>query len=280
MSDVAALQAELAALQEELNLVHRNNELFSILILFIVVIAVTILIHMWGNICAVWQKYAELVSPAEGQPPDCLVLTHDIFNLFVLPGVVILDFNFLFGENLDQYYNPNFWIFFWYTVLYVIVDMLWVALFPKSVKSSPTIIMHHGVTLLYLGVPAYNPLTRYVMAADLLVELNTWLLILRRQRIARHGILHVVNSLLFYVTWFSIRCIAYPYLIFEVYGLFVSHVQMLKDKTDPAWLRSSWGLTYMMIPPIFQTTLTILNVHWSIQLIKNTLMRKGPAKGL
>lgn len=280
MSDVAELQAQIAALREELNLVNRNNELFLILLLFIVVIALTTLIHMWGNVCAVWQKYRELVSPAEGQPPDCLVVTHDIFNLLVLPGIIILDFKYLLGGSLDQYYNPNFWVFFWYTVTYVIADMIWVALFQKSVKSPPTIIMHHAVTLLYLGVPAYNPLTRYVMAADLLVELNTWFLILRRQPIARHGVLQVVNSCLFYLSWFSTRCIAYPYLIFEVYGLFVTHVKMLKDNKDPAWLRSSWGLTYMMIPVVFQTTLTSLNVHWTIQLIKNTLKRKGPAKGL
>merc|ERR1712222_255770 len=124
-----------------------------------------------------WRHYEYLMLPPKNEPAKRMVRVHDIFNVLVLPIVVILDIRFVLGGNLDEYSNPRFWLFYWGTTLYILVDTVWVALFPNCVKSVITIILHHAVTLLYMGVPAYNATTRYAMAVDLTVEVNTWLLI-------------------------------------------------------------------------------------------------------
>merc|ERR1712110_497458 len=105
-----------------------------------------------------------------------------------------------------------------YSVAYIVIDLLWVATVPTCVKSPPTILVHHCLTLLYLGIPAFNPDTRYMMAVDLMFELNTWILIMRRQPVARQGFFKPIISVSFYISWVVIRCIIYPYCIFEVYG--------------------------------------------------------------
>ena len=46
----------------------------------------------------------------------------------------------------------------------------------------------------------------------MLVEVNTWLLIAKRT--LRSG---GVFEALFYLTWFSLRCVWYPYLILAFY---------------------------------------------------------------
>merc|ERR1712211_122277 len=110
---------------------------------------------------------------------------------------------------------------------YIAIDMLWVAVFPKCVKSQTTILVHHGVTLLYMGIPMYNPATRYAMCVCILVEINTWFLIMRRTSVAK-GPLKPFIVIPFYVSWVVIRCMVYPYMIYDVWGLFTKHWQTLQ----------------------------------------------------
>merc|ERR1711920_1045210 len=151
---------------------------------------------------------------------------------------------------------------------------------PKCVKSVTTIIVHHAVTLVYMGVPAYNPTTRWAMAVDLTVELNTWFLIMRRMPFTMHGLPRQLVKWPFYITWYVIRCGLYPYMIYEVYGLWTNHVATLKANNDPTWVRASYGLTYMAIPPLFQSMLSLLNIWWTYNLIRNNMRGKKPEKGL
>merc|ERR1712176_164181 len=103
-----------------------------------------------------------------------------------------------------------------------------------------------------MGVPAYNPLTRYAMAIDLSVEVNTWFLIMRRMPIALRDPVKKLVGVPFYITWYFIRCVLYPYMIFDVYNLWQGHVHRLKAAGDPTYERARYGLTYMFIPPLFQ----------------------------
>eukprot|EP00928_Gymnodinium_smaydae_P056293 TRINITY_DN39699_c0_g1_i1.p1 TRINITY_DN39699_c0_g1~~TRINITY_DN39699_c0_g1_i1.p1 ORF type:complete len:303 (-),score=57.51 TRINITY_DN39699_c0_g1_i1:108-950(-) len=278
-SEIELLRAENERLQALITGMERNNDLFLVLLAFIVAIFAACLVALRQELLRLWRQYEELMLMPEHKPEDRLLRMHDNFNLFVLPIVVILDIKFVMEGNLDHYDNPNFWRFLWFTSAYIFIDMVWVALFPKCVKSQTTILIHHAVTLLYMGIPAFNPATRYAMAACLSVELNTWFLILRRAPIAR-GALKPFASVPFYITWYVIRIGIYPYMIYDVWMLLVNHVEAMKQAGDPAYHRARYGLTYMAIPPVIQTLLTLLNFHWTIQLIRNNLKKKGPEKGL
>jgi len=282
MSEAEELRAEVLRLRELLEVRDRDNDLFLIGLVFLAAIALSILIFFWGQLAQIWKEYKYLIEPLNPTASDVdrRIRLHDYFNLLVLPGLIVLDVYFLSHGAVGVYHNPRFWRFFWYSVIYIVIDLLWVAAVPSCVKSPPTILVHHCLTLLYLGIPAYNPDTRYMMAVDLMVELNTWLLIMRRQPISRKGSVKPVVSCGFYITWFVIRCMVYPYGIYEVYCLFARHVEKLAQEENSAWQRARWGLTYMFIPVVFQTLLVLLNIHWTIQLLRNATKRKGPSKGL
>mmetsp|Transcript_13024 Transcript_13024/g.37112 ORF Transcript_13024/g.37112 Transcript_13024/m.37112 type:complete len:285 (-) Transcript_13024:50-904(-) len=279
-AEVVNLRAENARLLEELQFAERGSSLFLVLLCFIISIVVAVLISFQQELLRLWRHYADIMLVAPHTPADRAHRIHDNFNLLVLPGVVLLDFRFILSGKLELDENPHFWNFLWFTVTYVAIDMVWVAMIPQCVKSQATILIHHAVTLLYMGIPGFNPATRYAMAVCLLVEVNTWFLILRRSPIAQSSLLRPSVSICFYVTWYVIRIGVYPYMIYDVYQLFTNHVETMKKNGDPAWVRASYGMTYMVIPPLFQTALSALNIHWTIQLVKNTWKKRGPEKGL
>jgi len=276
---VEALRAENTLLLAEVANCKHNQELVLVFLIFILTIVFAVVLALREEILHTWRHYDEVFLLAHHKSKERLMRMHDNFNLLVLPGIVYLDFRFVLGGGLNDESNPRFWNFLWFTVVYITIDMLWVATFPKCVKSQTTILVHHAVTLLYMGIPMYNPLTRYAMAVCLLVELNTWFLILRRTA-AGTGPFRYFVTVPFYISWYVIRIGIYPYMIYDVYQLFLEHLDTLKRTGDPAWVRSSYGLTYMAIPPLFQTALTALNVHWTVALIKSQLKNKGPDKGL
>ena len=91
---------------------------------------------------------------------------------------------------------------------------------------------HHSSTsycyILYLMVPYSKPHVQWCMGACMSVELNTWFLIARRVFNKQGFCPWVIGlpplfsirvkliSIFFYLTWISIRCILYPYMLLEV----------------------------------------------------------------
>lgn len=275
------LRAENELLKEELYMYHASKHLLLLLLAFGIFISLSVVIALRREVFQLWRQFDDTLALKSTDWNARSMRMHDIFNLLVLPVVVFLDIWFVAHGDLDKSDNPNFWGFLWFTVAYIGIDMLWVTVFPKCVKSQATILVHHAVTLFYLAIPMYNPLTRYAMAICLTVELNTWFLIMRRSPLMKLSqICASVVKACFYVTWYTIRIGLYPYMVYDVYQLFVSHVNGLKARGDPSWERASYGLTYMVIPVIFQSTLTLLNIHWTIQLTRNTRAGKAPEKGL
>ena len=208
---------------------------------------------------------------------------HDFFNLIVLVPVVmlnILNWNWdilLDFSNKDEHISDAwtgewFSLFWWVTLSYFIIDMVWVAWIPSCVKSPGTIIKHHIATLLYLMIPFLQPHLRWFMGACMSVEVNTWFLIARRMFnkqgfspwvIQLPGTVSPVFSIrikfisiFFYTTWVSIRCILYPFLLWH-FG--ASYVQEFKAN-NPIW---NWFIVVLPIHSMF----CMLNIRWTYDLL-------------
>jgi hypothetical protein len=174
-----------------------------------------------------------------------------------------------------EYFN----LFFWTTVAYFLTDLIWVCVFPKCVKSPSTIIQHHIAVFLYLIVPYSIPKVRFLFGVCMSVELNTWFLIARRV-FNKQGfppwkfdIPYFVSvrikliSIFFYITWISIRCIMYPYV------LYVLVFPMLSSKKYGA--PDVRNAIYVAI--VLQTVFCCLNGQWSLQLL-NSKIRQWKSK--
>ena len=159
---------------------------------------------------------------------------HDFWNLVALVPVVVLniinwnwDILLDFGskKTMQQAWTGEWFpLFYAVTIGYFLADLIWVLLEPRCVKSPGVIILHHVATILYLIIPYRFPDTRWLMGACMCVETNTWLLIARRvfnkqgfgPWVIKFSFLSIrikLISILFYVTWISIRCCLYPFIM-------------------------------------------------------------------
>mmetsp|Transcript_34462 Transcript_34462/g.41575 ORF Transcript_34462/g.41575 Transcript_34462/m.41575 type:complete len:310 (-) Transcript_34462:156-1085(-) len=212
--------------------------------------------------------------------------THDFFNLVALIPIIVLNgMNWNWekllksvDENLQNYSIhfdlQNSWtgdwfdVFFRTTILYFIIDLIWVVVVPKCVKSSNTIVYHHIATLGYLSVPYVNPRYQWCMGACMSVEINTWFLIARRVfnkqgfppwTIKLPPLISIrikVISIMFYSTWFSLRCILYPLLLI----FFVEDWKFLLKSTGTAF-----NLMTIVIP--LHSIFLLLNFKWTYDLV-------------
>jgi hypothetical protein len=217
------------------------------------------------------------------------VIRHDFFNLIALVPVVVLN---VLNWNWDALLDPNskvtmqqawtgewFPIFYAITIGYFVADLIWVLLVPHCVKSPGVIIQHHVATLLYLIIPYKYPEDGWLMGACLSVEVNTWLLIARRVFNKQGFGPWVINlsclsirikliSIMFYITWFFIRCYIYPLIMKVLFGL------LLADLEKMSIFRSH----YMIALPL-QSVFCVLNLKWTLDLFmsKFRAMKSGGA---
>ena len=167
---------------------------------------------------------------------------HDFFNLAALPPAVALTLASLATKRADVSQALAF-----YMVGYIVVDALWIAGQPSVVKAPATLQAHHAVTLLLLLHPlTHAPHLKYV-AMMTIVELNTFLLILRRH-IARGN--QVVETT-FAFTWLAIRAVWFPILAVHL-----------------ACCATDWGSTARhVIVSTSVLTLAALQLHWTAQVV-------------
>mmetsp|Transcript_45196 Transcript_45196/g.96158 ORF Transcript_45196/g.96158 Transcript_45196/m.96158 type:complete len:325 (+) Transcript_45196:349-1323(+) len=202
---------------------------------------------------------------------------HDFFNLVSLVPVVVLN---AMNWNWDVLLDPHgrstvqeswtgewFPLFYAVTVGYFTADLIWVVLVPQCVKSPGIIIQHHLATLLYLVLPYQFPELGWLMGACLSVEVNTWLLIARRVFNKQGFEPYVINvslfsirikliSILFYVTWFVIRCYIYPCILMVVWTLW--HAQW--EETGVVF-----GSRYS-VAIVLHSIFCLLNFKWTFDL--------------
>lgn len=202
---------------------------------------------------------------------------HDFFNLVSLVPVVVLnamnwDCDRLWEILLDPYSAQTlegawvgdcFPLFFAVTVGYFLADLIWVTLVPQCVKSPGVIIQHHLATLLYLVIPYRFPEDRWLMGACLSVEVNTWLLIARRvvhkqgPRPTFFSIRTKVISVLFYTTWFFIRCYVYPVILRVFLMLWLAQWEETGDM---------FGSHYILAL-LLHSVFCLLNFKWTFDLL-------------
>ena len=177
-----------------------------------------------------------------------------------------------------HYFPP----FFYCTVLYFVIDFLWVLRKPNCVASPTVIILHHLCALLYIYVPHVAHESEWCMGACMSVELNTWFLIYRRvihkqeqqkqRTVSRMDIRYSTTntdstvirikpvSVLFYCTWFYIRCILYPQLIPDIYAMWIVRT---------ARYGTMWNVLAIALP--LHTLLCVLNFKWTHDLVLSKL---------
>jgi len=151
-------------------------------------------------------------------------------------------------------------------LFYFVVDMAWVSIVPRCVRSLKTIILHHLACMVYLYLVYLHPEQFWFMGACLSIEINTWFLIARR--VVNKPGFPVWNidlpwglsfrvkliSICFYITWFIGRCFLFPYLLTVV----------VKE----------WIVTRhfnLLVKLCMHSLFTYLNLKWSYDLIMSKI---------
>lgn len=172
-------------------------------------------------------------------------LRHDYFNLAVLPVVCAASIYYLVVDR--SAYALQYYVFLWYMV----VDTLWLVILPNSVASPATIIAHHVVCLIGWNIPMMCE-NRYaeVLSLGPLVEINTWLLIARRN----YKDAHLLNTF-FHITWVGFRLIMYPIILIMFVGQYVE-----ESREFETWIHVGLAVLLLMLG------INLLNAKWSIDL--------------
>ena len=178
---------------------------------------------------------------------------HDLCNLVVLPLIITTNLAYLiaiyhYGSNNTDVVDDLYDLMFYTFSLYLTLDCIWLLLKPASVASPTLIILHHIVSIAGWISPYFDKEIRPWAAAAIIVEINTFFLILRR---------NVKPSWLldncFLISWVSLRLCVYPYIAFGYYSQFSSLIYPF----------NGYNLSYLCL-----LSLIILNGKWSYDLYK------------
>jgi hypothetical protein len=152
---------------------------------------------------------------------DYLNRMHDEFNLVCLPLVIVgylwhtyacmsqpSDLDQITIFSLPRISNDVSWTYLWWCfTIYIYVDTMWVMLYPESVGSPITIIIHHVICSIGWMIIFAWPGWEWYIASGLIVEINTWFLIAKRQpRFKQWKIFFFLDD----VTWVISRLIFFP----------------------------------------------------------------------
>lgn len=184
---------------------------------------------------------------------------HDRYNLVTLPIVALA--TIMYQSQTDEaLYYYQYTIFF----IYLLIDTLWLLLKPDSVASVSTVLPHHFVCLigwnlteinklysLYNNLPIHDAKYDRFISTGAFVEVNTFLLILRRN-VSYNPVL----ELSFYVSWFYIRCFMYPR----------SFISILNDYITVITNQNQYLCIELFII-LFFIPLNLLNLKWTVDLI-------------
>lgn len=172
---------------------------------------------------------------------------HDIYNLICLPIIISLNIFTLFNYNN---YIINYFITFF--LGYLIIDFGWIIMLPCSVSSPKIILFHHFITILGIGtLPFLHQNSQMIILLGSLVEVNTFVRIVRKS--FRNNLF---LNILFYFTWFGIRCILGPILLFLIgQNIFNNH----------KYKNLEYNLNILLCFVGF--ILNVLNIKWTIDLL-------------
>jgi len=137
----------------------------------------------------------------------------------------------------------------------LLVDTLWVLVFPKAVPSNPSsIIIHHFATILYCVIPFVDSQFSWHMAICLVVELNSLMLAIRRN-LVKGTMLYRFCELSFFASWIALRLILYPILVIFMWFEYCRYRE----------ITGTW-VNMMAAAPVFQFILTAMSIKWTYDL--------------
>eukprot|EP00930_Biecheleria_cincta_P021924 TRINITY_DN16108_c0_g1_i2.p1 TRINITY_DN16108_c0_g1~~TRINITY_DN16108_c0_g1_i2.p1 ORF type:complete len:378 (+),score=61.18 TRINITY_DN16108_c0_g1_i2:82-1215(+) len=214
---------------------------------------------------------------------------HDWFNLIALIPVNYWNFRnwsclvfcsdmvgLRFHSVTELWHGEAFSVFWWITLAYFIADTTWMLALPNCVKSPKVILKHHVATIGYIFIPKLRPEHGWLMGACMIVEVNTWFLIARRALNKRgekafntgvsllKSIRVMLVSTCFYISWFLIRLVIYPYLLVVIIR------EYFKE-----WDKVGTPFNVIAITPIIQCVFLYLNVKWTIDLVRSKMKGRG-----
>ena len=108
------------------------------------------------------------------------------------------------------------------------------------------------------------------MVESTLVDINTWLLIVR-QFLKRK---HIIVEVAFFITWISIRILFYPYLMFKSFKL-VTGSPLYLDQMENMKQAEEMDITVQVTVLLLFIPFNILNFKWSYDLFKKTIQGRG-----
>ncbi len=138
---------------------------------------------------------------------------HDIWNILWLPIVFQINLYYLFVDYSKEIEN----IFVNVFLIYLTLDFIWIILKPCSVSAPKIILLHHIVTISGVAlIPSVSGNIKYVICLTTLVEINTWIRILKHfitKYISKSFLLSILDTI-FITSWILLRCILGPYVQF------------------------------------------------------------------
>lgn len=219
---------------------------------------------------------------------------HDAFNLVAMPifsafvawyivdGVSVADGGWD-TSRLTEPDNRLYWASAVLTIAYYVMDFAFIYTVPSCVRSPSTIMSHHVAALVLLSVSIAMPKLRLGYAGNLVIELNTFLLIARRAQWVRSTWpARVIVGALFYASWFVIRLGVYPCIALWIYGQWAPHCDDMRG-TANAWYvpYCDYGANIVTAVLFAQLALVALNVKWTVELVSKALSGSSTiAKGL
>jgi hypothetical protein len=174
------------------------------------------------------------------------VVRHDWFNMVVLPVVSVCNVLYLMYPEEEFY----FWLMFKSFLAYITVDAVFVTVKPNCVGSPGIIQVHHFITIFGWCLQLVDERMRMWSAMALLVELNTWFKISKRYLKG-----YMLVDALFYLSWFVLRVVMYPYLCIATGRYFVQRWTIVGSVMDPS-------LPHFLLCIV----LTCMNIKWTWDL--------------
>jgi hypothetical protein len=203
---------------------------------------------------------------------DSMFIMHDLFNFICISFFIVYDVYYLSTCTVWEFIGTSqicaesvevSRILMVSFIAYIIVDTLWISFYPHIVTAGALpVIIHHLMTLVYMIVPYQIPQFHWHMGLVLLVEINTWLITLRRN-LPIPSMAYELTDLVFLITWVIFRwimcpvCCVFFFLESQRYG---------KENNQPTNL--------IQLATLLQVLLTLLGFHWSIDLVKKRFGKK------
>lgn len=149
------------------------------------------------------------------------------------------DVNPLTEFSLTRQSGSIVWTVLWWLFLgYIIVDTVWIYLYPGCVAAPIPILVHHGLLFLAWTIPIFfwEGYECY-MSTTLLVEVNTFFLIAKRQA-TRDSFLHTLLTFLDHLSWMTIRVIGLPIMFFNAYHVWLHLTEQSTGRSSAPFLNS------------------------------------------